>query len=368
MKRAALIGVALLLSACGGAAAPASSGSAPASGGPKATLDVEAAKRESALALTMHPDPQYESVVNLAQKALPQLKIQYNPMRPSDFVPRVLSEQRNGQYLWDVHVGPASNMLSVMTPADGLADIRPFVDGLDADVTADSKWAGGFKVFTDPDRPVTLVYQYFLTGGLYVNRDKLPASQFSSADQLLDPKFKGQIVIYDPTKENGGSLTLGALLVARGEDFVRKLMRDQAPVVVNTSRQGTEWLAEGRYPIGIGTDRNLLADMQAKGLGRSVELLRLDGQYVLTYGVSILKNAPHPNASKLFLNWLLGHDGQDAMAREVEGGSSRRLDVKVYHPDDTPDYHNLSQYKFIPVSPQGMEVMKKVLAITQTKA
>src|SRR5207237_5144063 len=102
-------------------------------------------------------------------------------------------------------------------------------------------------------------------------------------------------VIDDPTKDNGGSQSLAALYTAKGEDFVRKLLKDQAPIIANDSRQGTEWLADGRYAIGIGTDRNLMADLKTKGLGKSVEQLKGDGIYLLTYSASAMQNAPHPN-------------------------------------------------------------------------
>jgi ABC-type Fe3+ transport system substrate-binding protein len=40
----------------------------------------------------------------------------------------------------------------------------------------------------------------------------------------------------------------------------------------------------------------------------------------------IIKNPPHPNAAKVFANWLLGRDGQEIFSRSM-GIGSRRLDV-----------------------------------------
>ena len=72
--KALVIALSLLLAACGSTAAPASGGaSAVASGVPKSNIDLDAAKKEGTLALTMHPDPQWEAVVNIAQKALPSI-------------------------------------------------------------------------------------------------------------------------------------------------------------------------------------------------------------------------------------------------------------------------------------------------------
>jgi ABC-type Fe3+ transport system substrate-binding protein len=45
------------------------------------------------------------------------------------------------------------------------------------------------------------------------------------------------------------------------------------------------------------------------------------------YGiVGIVKNPPHPNGAKLFLNWLLGREGQELYGKVMKS-STRRLDV-----------------------------------------
>jgi ABC-type Fe3+ transport system substrate-binding protein len=41
-----------------------------------------------------------------------------------------------------------------------------------------------------------------------------------------------------------------------------------------------------------------------------------------------LKNPPHPNAAKVFVNWLLGKDGQEIFSRGM-GVGTRRLDVET---------------------------------------
>jgi ABC-type Fe3+ transport system substrate-binding protein len=42
--------------------------------------------------------------------------------------------------------------------------------------------------------------------------------------------------------------------------------------------------------------------------------------------VTIIKGAPHPNATKVFLNWFLGREGQETYSRAM-GQGTRRLDV-----------------------------------------
>jgi iron(III) transport system substrate-binding protein len=365
-----------LLAACGGAnpaaqpaggaaSTAASAAAAPASGAPAASLadSIAAAKKEGGLTLITQPDPAYQKLLEVAQKQLPYLKIEHNPFRPTEFMPRILAEQRNGQFLWDLHVGPISGMLSVMTPAGALQPLQPFLDGLPDSVRGDSNWGGGFAIFADPKTPVTLVTQYIQAGGIYVNRDKVPADQFNSSDQLTDARLKGQIILYDPSKDNSTTETLSALFDAKGQDFVKKVLDDQQSVKAGDARQATQWLAEGRYPVAVGPDLNILHDLQSKGLGKNVERMDGDSYYLESQGVSIFKSPTHPNAIKAFLAWFLSQEGQDAYASAIPDGSTRRLDVKVYHAESMPDLKNLASYKHHQGTPEGVNTVKQVIAL-----
>jgi ABC-type Fe3+ transport system substrate-binding protein len=328
---------------------------------------VEAARKEGSVVITSEPGTDYQRFVTRAQEALPGIKIEHTGMRPSDFVPRALAEQKNGQFLWDLAVGPGSNMLTVMSPAGALENSAPFVESLTPDVTDESKWSGGFMVVPDPRQPTTFVFQYVKLGGIYVNRDKLPVSEFNSAAQLLDPKFKGKIGVYKPDQSTGGSQTLGALLVNHGPDFLNKLIDVQGITKVEAQRQNTEWLATGRVPIAMGVDRSILKEFQDNGIGKNVERLEDGSIYLHSYGTSVIKNPPHPNATKVFLNWFLSQQGQDLWASTVVDANSRRVDVHVYNPDSTPDYDKLNSYKFRLVTPEGSSVMSAVFAAVKGK-
>jgi ABC-type Fe3+ transport system substrate-binding protein len=108
-----------------------------------------------------------------------------------------------------------------------------------------------------------------------------------------------------------------------------------------------------------------LAELQKGGVGKHVERVSF-GQSVLANGVSVPKNAPHPNATRVFLAWFLSQEGQDMWAStSTVQSSSRRLDVKVYNSEDTPDYANISKYKVIQGTASGDAVLAKTLAITK---
>ena len=74
--------------------------------------------------------------------------------------------------------------------------------------------------------------------------------------------------------------------------------------------------------------------------GRPVDFINTKPLIVTLHPVGIVKNAPHPNAARLFEGWLLSKDGQQALL-EIGDRSSSRLDVagnpRVFTPKD-PSY------------------------------
>jgi iron(III) transport system substrate-binding protein len=348
------------------AAQSQSQNAAPAAAGDWNTV-VAAAKQEGKLVLSTHAGSGYEKYVELVKQALPGLTVEATTIKASDFIARVVVEQQNGQYLWDVHMGPVSNVYTVLTPANGLEPIKPYLESLPAEVRDDSKWAGGFQLFTDSRNPVTLITEFSDVGGVFVNRDQVPEG-LSSIDDLLDPKWKGKIAVYDPTVSNAGSMSLSGLLASRGDDFLKKLVVDNEAKYVETSRQLTDWVAQGRYPIGFGVDATQLIELQKQGVGSKVERIRGFGNYSLASGPSVLKNAPHPNAIRVYLNWALSKDGQTAWAQNASvDSSSRRLDVSVFHPESTPDYQHIDKYKVIQGTASGQDTLDRTLAITKSR-
>jgi hypothetical protein len=75
------------------------------------------AKQEGKLVLSTHAGSGYEKYVELVKQALPDLTVDATTIKASDYAARVVVEQQNGQYLWDVHMGPVSNIYTVLTPA-----------------------------------------------------------------------------------------------------------------------------------------------------------------------------------------------------------------------------------------------------------
>ena len=92
----------------------------------------------------------------------------------------------------------------------------------------------------------------------------------------------------------------------------------------------TEWLARGTYPISLGVVADRIQNLKADGF--PIELVlssspEVSGMVTAGSGLGVLMNrAPHPNAAKLFLNWVAMKEG-DEVSNRTQAQASVRTDV-----------------------------------------
>jgi iron(III) transport system substrate-binding protein len=338
MKWSFLSSPALLLASCLAAAAQ----TAPTDDGWKQTLD--AANKEGEVTISLHLNNALANVAKAFQAKYPSIKVNYSLQNVATFTPKVMTEQRNGEYLWDVLIAPTSNAVSVLAPAGVFQDFVPFV--VNPEIRDDKKWHGGFELWGNNLTGLKKVFIFSarLQGGVSVNRDVVRKSDFSTLDQLLDPKWRGKIVLDEPNAPRLGSLTLMAFMKEKGPDFVKQLLTVSQPVISANPRLMTEWFATGRYPIALSERTDILLEFKAAGVVKSTDLI--PPSFLADWGVAAFTKAPHPNATRVFVNWFLSQEGQDAFANAVgrDGGISRRVDVESRDPEHTPEWSRLDGY------------------------
>jgi iron(III) transport system substrate-binding protein len=205
------------------------------------------------------------------------------------------------------------------------------------EVTEEHWFGGRAGLFFDKERQYVLGFANFVSFMVFVNRDIVPETELSSVSQLVDPRWKGRIVIQDP-RGGAGLNALQALLLTDGEDAVTTLLREQDLVVANDVRQEAEWVIRGRYPVAIGLLPDAFLVFQEQGLAVNIKPLKDSGRSISTgtAGIQLLNRAPHPNAAKVYVNWLLTKDVQTRLATAT-WQNSRRLDVPPADPTSVPD-------------------------------
>lgn len=140
---------------------------------------------------------------------------------------------------------------------------------------------------------------------------------------LLDPKWKGQIIIANPTYSGSNAIAAAVLGLNYGLEFFRGLAANKATVVQGNSQVVTE-VAAGAYPIGVTLD-NMVRDLKAQG--SPVDLVYPDdGPIFLPSPIGIFATSEHIEAAKKFVDYVLSAEGQRVLV-EVGHYIPARTDV-----------------------------------------
>jgi iron(III) transport system substrate-binding protein len=381
---ASLVLIAVVVAACApaggaGTGAPAAgraagvAPSSPGAGGERAGAapagweqTVAAARQEGRLVISAPANAIWREQLTGFQKDYPEVQVEYTGGNSRDFWPRVTTERAAGQYLWDLRIGGPDPQVYSAKDEGVIEAARPLL--VLPEVVDDSKWFGGFdSIFADKEQRFIPGFLANASAPIFVNRDLIPEPEIRSERDLLDPRYKGKIVLQDP-RGGAGLGFLATFLQVHGDQFVRDLLA-QEPVITGDNRQLTEWLVRGRYPIAIGLRSYDLLVFQQEGLGKNVLPVRTGEALPLSIGsggIQAISQAPHPNATKVFVNWLLTQRVQERLA-QATADNSRRTDVAPPSPEEVPDRAQTDKYvphqdeALLPVRVRALQIAEQVL-------
>ena len=177
---------------------------------------------------------------------------------------------------------------------------------------------------------------------------------------LLDPKWKGKLVKAHPSY-SGTSLTgTFALVKILGWDYFEKLARNGVQQLQSTTAP-PKTLASGERAVMVdGNEYNVFIEMDANSPIKPI--YAKEGTPFVTSHTAIFAAAPHPNAARVFQNFLYTVKAQQIL---VDAGGQRSVHPDVKEPTGrTP----LKDVKLLPDDPQAMllqinEIKKRYTAI-----
>lgn len=138
---------------------------------------------------------------------------------------------------------------------------------------------------------------------------------------LLKPEFKGSIVYLDPrTTGIGHAICLATAYAMEGNEknpkpgieFLAKLHKSGNIKRYEATVPYAKFL-KGEIPVWITYDFN---GYKAKYIGEAdaTVVIPSEGSITVPYVISLVKNAPHPNAGKLWLSFIMSNEGQKIFA------------------------------------------------------
>ena len=164
--------------------------------------------------------------------------------------PRIIAERKAGRYLWDVFVHGTTTGLESMIPIGGFDPLEPAL--IVPDVKDPKNWRGGME-FLDPNKTY-LTMTPFQRGTIFFNPKLVNAGEFKSHKNLLDPKWKGKLILDDPRRAGPGQATFTFFYLHPdlGPDFIRALGKQQITIMKDFAQE-VDAIGQGRYPVLIGT-------------------------------------------------------------------------------------------------------------------
>ncbi|MBO7516605.1 MAG: thiamine ABC transporter substrate-binding protein [Spirochaetia bacterium] len=201
----------------------------------------------------------------------------------------------------DIIIGVDNNLLSTVLKNDLFIPYKPA--GLE-NVKDDLIFDKSYHVIPYDYSFFSLVYDS--------NKIKNPPK---SLDDLLDPKYKKSLIVMDPRTSSPGLGFLMWTVKCKGDgykDYWKKLMPNVLTVSESWS-SGYGLFTSGEAPMVISYTTSP-ADHVEYEMDDHIKTVVFDeGNYMQTEGIGILKNAPHMDAAKKFMDFVLTEDFQEAL-------------------------------------------------------
>ncbi len=309
-------------------ARPAKTAGAAAGGQQKWNETVAAAKKEGKVTVYGELGPAARTGLSKAFKNRYGIEFEAVTGNDLEVVTKYIQETRNGVYLADVIFGGSPTLLNTLKSSVTLAPVSPNL--ILPEVKDPKAWPDGKIPFMDKDQ---LIVSSTLGRNMFaiMNTDMVKEDEIASLQDFLNPKWKGQIAMFDPTVGGSTSAWFSLILTkvygpVEGERYLRQLAQ-QEPIVIRDKRLPVEWVAKGKYPLHIGP--NMQASVDFKKQGSPITGTKEKEGYLLhpsSSNFTLASKAPHPNAATVLVNWLMTAEA-GAILSQAWGAPASRLDV-----------------------------------------
>ena len=221
-------------------------------------------------------------------------------LRASELSARLQAEQASGKFLGDVEQRSEASLDAQMKQG-WLQQYKPFPN---------LKNVRKGLAYGADHAPAWIQAYGWLVNSSMVTPDQQPHVW----KDLLDPKWKGKMLFDDPRAAGAGVLLFAVANKVYGPDYVSKLAAQDLQFDRDL-RNDSQRVARGEFPLYAPTGYAFASDLA----GLPVRLIVPDdGSIYIRVDNGMLKNAPHPNAARLFMDFMLEPDTQLTYANGLQ--------------------------------------------------
>ena len=174
---------------------------------------------------------------------------------------------------------------------------------------------------------------------LMVNTNLLGGMKIQGYEDLLDERLKGKIAMCDPSTSSSASEHLINMLYAMGEgnpekgwDYVEKFCKNLDGMLLKSSSEVYQGVAEGRYTVGLTFEEGGAGYVSK---GAPVKLIYMKEGVISTPDVvCIVKGSRHKKAAEEYVDFVTGKAAQTVIADSLDRRSVRKdVEAAAYLPD-----------------------------------
>jgi iron(III) transport system substrate-binding protein len=173
--------------------------------------------------------------------------------------------------------------------------------------------APAFQGLGDPgyDYPSTSTLMLMIYNSQKVKPEEAPKTW----TDLLDPKWKGKIS-WGMSSSTGGVSFIAGIMLSMGDEkglaYLKRLAQQNIQNVDVTARAMVDRVGAGDYPLTLGIFNHHTVMNAQKGA--PVTWLKFEPIVAPLALIGITKDAPHPNAARLFVEFITSEEGQKLFA------------------------------------------------------
>ena len=273
------------------------------------------------------------ALVEAFKKSYPSIAFEYVGARAAEQAMRIKAERDGGVFSVDVFIGGNVTMME-LGAIGALEAIETAL--LLPEVKEPKYWRDGRFEFTNPATRYNLVFSSQPNPPVIYDPNQVKVNEIDELYELLNPKWKGKIVINDPLPAGPAASLFRWLWRMLGPDkatdYFRKI-RAQAGAVDRDQRRQIEWIVYGKYAWLLAPNNSMLYQLAQRGLKFGILPEFKDyGTHIGTGSgcIALMNRAPHRDAALLFINWFLNKEAQSVWSR-VLNLQTRRVDVPLEH-------------------------------------
>ena len=293
---------------------------------------VAAAEKEGELAIYGQSRAGVGKAILAFKDVYPKIKINFVGGSGSDLAKKIMAEKRAGKHLVDLSVGGGGTMVLVYHKSGLLQPIPPLL--VLPEVTDQTKWWSKKHLYSDLKGQHVFMAQGDGGSGIgAINTNFIKPDEIQSWWELLAPRYRGKLVMTDPDSAgNIGNWRFIYYSPDLGPKFITRLLIETQLTFAGNEHQMMDWVGSGKYHMHVLAKFENTNNARKQGLPVMQIFSQKEGDTISTGSGHIVafKNAPHPNATKVYLNWFLSRDGQSVW-QKLTGRNSFRTDI----PKDT---------------------------------